>query len=132
MTWTAYIVMEYSIWFSPGTLVSSTNKTDHHNITEILLKVVLNTITLTPNISHWKLDGQIMVVFFGIFQFNSFLCKFGHRKNISPPFKVKWWWIRSTLWWGFLIIHYLFCFVSQFFVFHTSTHGVVDHYYTCS
>ena len=27
-------------WFSPGTPVSSTNKTDHHNITEILLKVV--------------------------------------------------------------------------------------------
>jgi hypothetical protein len=30
-------------WFSPGTLVSSTNKTDWHDITEILLKVVLNT-----------------------------------------------------------------------------------------
>ena len=26
---------------------SSTNKTDHHNITEILLKVALNTIALT-------------------------------------------------------------------------------------
>ena len=34
-------------WISPGTLVSSTNKTDCHNITEILLKVALNTITLT-------------------------------------------------------------------------------------
>ena len=33
-------------WFSPGTLVSSTNKTDRHDITEILLKVVLSTITL--------------------------------------------------------------------------------------
>jgi hypothetical protein len=32
-------------WFSPGTVVSSTNKTDHHDITEILLKVALNTIT---------------------------------------------------------------------------------------
>jgi len=31
-------------WFSP---VSSTNKTDRHDITEILLKVALNTITLT-------------------------------------------------------------------------------------
>ena len=30
-----------------GTPVSSTNKTDCHNITEILLKVVLNTINLT-------------------------------------------------------------------------------------
>jgi hypothetical protein len=29
-------------WFSPGSPVSSTNKTDCHNITEILLKVVLS------------------------------------------------------------------------------------------
>ena len=34
-------------WFSPGTPVSSTNKTDHHDITEILLKVTLNTINRT-------------------------------------------------------------------------------------
>ena len=31
-------------WFSPGPSVSSTNKTDCHDITEILLKVALNTI----------------------------------------------------------------------------------------
>jgi hypothetical protein len=30
-----------------GSLVSSTNKTDHHDITAILLKVVLNTIKQT-------------------------------------------------------------------------------------
>ena len=34
-------------WFSLGHPVSSTNKTDCHNITEILLKVVLNTIKQT-------------------------------------------------------------------------------------
>ena len=34
-------------WFSPGMRVYSTNKTDHHDITEILLKVALNTTTLT-------------------------------------------------------------------------------------
>ena len=33
-------------WFSLGTPVSSTNKTDHHDITEILLKGALNTLTL--------------------------------------------------------------------------------------
>ena len=33
------------LWFSPDTPVS--NKTDHHDIAEILLKVVLNNITLT-------------------------------------------------------------------------------------
>jgi len=34
-------------WFSLGTPVSSTNKTDCHDIIEILLKVTLNTITLS-------------------------------------------------------------------------------------
>jgi hypothetical protein len=31
-------------WFSPVTLISSTNKTDRHDITELLLKAALNTI----------------------------------------------------------------------------------------
>jgi hypothetical protein len=35
---------------SSGTLVSSTNKSDHHDITEILLKVALNTINLNQAI----------------------------------------------------------------------------------
>ena len=35
-------------WFSLGTQVSSANKTDRHHITEILLKVALNTIN--PNL----------------------------------------------------------------------------------
>ena len=34
--------------FSPGTPVSSTNKIDHHDTTECLLKVALNTIAVTP------------------------------------------------------------------------------------
>ena len=44
-------------WFSPGPPVSSTNKTDHHDITEILLKVPLNTIKQTTNkqtYDQWK------------------------------------------------------------------------------
>jgi hypothetical protein len=35
-------------WFSPGTLVFSTNKTDLHDRTEILLKVALKTIKSKP------------------------------------------------------------------------------------
>jgi hypothetical protein len=35
------------LWFSPGSPVSSINKTDRHNITEILLKVVLSMIKPT-------------------------------------------------------------------------------------
>ena len=34
-------------WFSRGTPVSSTQKTDRHDITEIVLNVALNTIALT-------------------------------------------------------------------------------------
>jgi hypothetical protein len=34
-------------WFSPGSSVSSTNKTDRHDITERLLKVALNTTKQT-------------------------------------------------------------------------------------
>ena len=38
-------------WFSLGVPVSSTNKTDLHDITEILLKVALNTINQTKPFS---------------------------------------------------------------------------------
>jgi hypothetical protein len=42
-----------------GTLVSSTNKTDRHDITELLLKVALNTIKQTNSA-----QGQNMVLYF--------------------------------------------------------------------
>jgi hypothetical protein len=38
-----YSIQYYVIKFSPGTPVSSTNKTDRHDITDILLKVALNS-----------------------------------------------------------------------------------------
>ena len=41
-------------WFSSGTPVSSTNKTDRQNITEILLKVALNTINQTKPLHDIK------------------------------------------------------------------------------
>jgi len=47
-------------WFSPGTVVSSTNKTDHHVIIEILLKVVLSTISLTPLSKDHYCPGAIV------------------------------------------------------------------------
>jgi hypothetical protein len=39
------------MWFSPGTPVSSTNKTDRHDIAEIL-KVELNAIIYNHSNSH--------------------------------------------------------------------------------
>jgi hypothetical protein len=41
-------------WFSPNTSVSSTNKTDRHDIIEILLKVMLNTIN--PLLNFPRID----------------------------------------------------------------------------
>ena len=62
-------------WFSPGTPVSSTNKTDHHDITEILLKVALNTITHKPIKSNFKMRKT--------------LCKKGVIKQISESDKTN-------------------------------------------
>jgi hypothetical protein len=45
-------------WFSPGTPVSSTNKIDRHDIlTEIFLKVALNTINQTKPPRHFLLKA---------------------------------------------------------------------------
>ena len=41
-------------WFSTATLVFSTNKTHRHDKAEILLKVVLNTITVTIIRVHYQ------------------------------------------------------------------------------
>jgi hypothetical protein len=46
--------------FFPGTPVSSTNKSDDHNVTKILLKVALNTITLTLNPQRILLTGKVL------------------------------------------------------------------------
>jgi hypothetical protein len=60
---TRYNIMWWSLWGTCdrsvvfiGTLVSSTNKTDCHDITEILLKVVLNTIALVM-LMHFYIKG---------------------------------------------------------------------------
>jgi len=50
-------------WFSPGTPVSSTNKTDHHDITEILLRV---------EVKHHNPPTQFLtIIFLLIFFFSS-------------------------------------------------------------
>ena len=48
--WSSLSVTYTGRWFSPGTPVSPTNKTYFHNITEMLLKVALNTIKQRPNV----------------------------------------------------------------------------------
>jgi hypothetical protein len=64
-------------WFSPGTPVSVTRKSDRHYIAEILLKEALNTTTLPPLlqkrknklIKHTKMiksDAERRIVFFTV------------------------------------------------------------------
>ena len=52
--------------FSLGTPVYSTNNTDSHDINEILLRVALNTITLTPYFIEQKHDRRIRYKFYNI------------------------------------------------------------------
>ena len=78
--YTRYNIMWYSLsvlvtgqWFSPGTPVSSTNKTDFHDITEILLKVALNTIITITSDKSFSYITQVKVVDFSrIFAHSSF------------------------------------------------------------
>jgi hypothetical protein len=46
-------LLEEGQWFSLGTPVSSTNKTDRHDITEILLKVALDIINQPLTATFW-------------------------------------------------------------------------------
>ena len=46
LSWHLFVKFVTGRWFSLGTPVSSTNKTDCHNIAEILSKVALQTINL--------------------------------------------------------------------------------------
>ena len=98
-------------WFSPGTQVSSTNKTDCHDITEILLKVVLNTITLPP-FSVGRYTGLLhsTLVFIVSVQFFRYIKA---RINHICPLCT-----RQTCLVGFLFFHNckLHCIVNIYFV----------------
>ena len=56
----AYQLLAYGRWFSPGTPAASTTKTGRHDISEILLKVALNTKNLIKSIItvYWSLSGN--------------------------------------------------------------------------
>jgi hypothetical protein len=51
-------------WFSSGPPISSTNETDSHDITEILLKVALNTIKQAKNKQTNKIYSALWLIWF--------------------------------------------------------------------
>ena len=77
------------------------NKTDCHVISEILLKVALNIITLTPNTSKWKLTDLKMswIFYVNIRRFVkdyydvsiwiTFKCHINHINNILNNYQWK-------------------------------------------
>ena len=64
-----------SQWFSVGTLVSSINKTDHHDLTEMLLKVTLNTRTLTLHNGFIEISIVEVSIYSVRFNDSQVLCK---------------------------------------------------------
>ena len=71
------LMCSWSLTFSPSTRVTSTNKTDHHNIAEILLQVTLILITIT----QWPLQ--------------TILCSFAPAANCQSTMYFIGWLIRS-------------------------------------
>jgi hypothetical protein len=79
-----YLVIIFFRWYSPGTPVSSTNKTDRHDITEILLKVALNTIKQTYKQNIAKQNCELSIRF----SFNC--CAAIIRKLLLKLYKIFW------------------------------------------
>jgi hypothetical protein len=77
-------LLAHGWWFSPGTPVSSTNKTDHQDINAILLKVALNTITHRPYNHYFFLTSRFKVV-----TNNNPSAFFTFPNNFYIPGKVK-------------------------------------------
>ena len=63
--------LEIGRWFSPGTPVSSTNKTDRYDITELLLKVALTTIKKKAKKKKNKKNNHVPEVKQNIDNFNT-------------------------------------------------------------
>jgi hypothetical protein len=56
-------------WFSPGSPFSFTNKTDRHEITEILLKVALSTIKQTNRLHLLRPATLSIILVWGVYGF---------------------------------------------------------------
>ena len=85
--------LETCRWFSPGTLVSSSNKTDRHDITEIRMKVALTTIAnqwLALVILHQTSNYFVFILLYN--QFNMTWLKLIWQCNIcfSVPVEDPW------------------------------------------
>ena len=72
------------LWFSRGTPVSSANRTDRHDITEILLKVASNTLTQPKNFSMTDFKYYVIKFVSDLWQVSGFL----RVLRFPPPIKL--------------------------------------------
>jgi hypothetical protein len=75
-------------WSSQGNPVSSTSKTDHYDITEILLKVALNTIILINKMSRHYIN-RCQAVGFSVNIFTFYLELQFAYKNKFKKFDIR-------------------------------------------
>ena len=88
--------------FPPGILVSFTNKTDRHDIAEILLKVVLNSITLTPDWYIYNIRTLSVNI--------KFICtSFRNRQNSEPLASFSGLFRSEYKWILYLTAMYVYC-----------------------
>jgi hypothetical protein len=71
------------MWFSPGTPVSSINKTYLHDITEILLKVALNIINQTTKPIMYRTFWGVLWI--RLFRFDEIIHQFSYKKYSILP-----------------------------------------------
>ena len=82
-------------WFSPATPVSSTNKADHHGITEISLTVAFDTTTVTPDLFFIISLNYIKSVLFIRIRYQFVTWRFHwYFSDIFQGF--LWWWLLMT------------------------------------
>ena len=88
-------------WFSPDIPVSSTNKTDCYDFTEILLKVVLNTISHTRSLNKkfylcflfFYIHVQVYMFILNCYVRNLTMVK----KQYNKYGKYKYWWRKRYM-----------------------------------
>jgi hypothetical protein len=88
-------------WLSPGTPVSSTSTTDRHDITEILLKVVLNTIPLNLRSTsiHKNILGNRILFSSTLYPSGSVRSGLTLFVNYSTPTIKHYFWIGARQYW---------------------------------
>ena len=100
-------------WFSPDTPVSFTNQSECHNITEILWKGALNTITLTLTlllwyckiVTLWKCLKNSLIIFLLFVFSNSPFSNLHHHKDGIFTYKIKM--VTSCTVWAVLSMSFL-------------------------